>query len=93
MVTLNNITSNYSVNLETEKFLIAGTAIVIKESSIISSFRGNISTSNNVYCGNFSYNENDNGKVSKNIYDVDKKDLAEIEALLNRALQELINEL
>lgn len=93
MVTLINTSKNYSVTRETENFKLSGNAIILEEIGNIQSFNGNFQTKQDVYCGGFSYNENDNGKANKNIYDVDKANFVELDTLLDAAIEELKEEI
>lgn len=93
MVTLINTSKNYSVNRETEIFKLSGNASINVEDSIVTNFNGNFTTIDGVYCGNFGYNENTNGKASKNIYDVDKENFSTLDTLLDNAIDELKQEL
>lgn len=93
MVTLINTSKNYSVNIETENFKLSGNAAINVEDSIVTNFNGNFSTLEGVYCGNFNYNENSNGKASKNVYDVDKENFSDLDTLLDGAIDELKQEL
>ena len=93
MVTLINTSKNYSVTRETENFKLSGNAIILEETGNIQSFNGNFQTKQDVYCGGFGYNENDNGKANKNIYDVDKANFVELDTLLDAAIEELKEEI
>jgi hypothetical protein len=93
MITLINTSKNYSVTSETVNFKLSGNAAVIQETGNISNFNGSFTTTEGVYCGNFNYSENDNGKANKNIYDVDKENFAELGTLLDNAIEELKQEL
>lgn len=93
MVTLINTTKNYSVSRETENFKLSGNATIIQETATIQSFNGSFSTKQDVYCGSFGYNESDNGKASKNIYDIDKNSFVELDTILDTAIEELKGEI
>lgn len=93
MVTLINTTKNYSVSKETENFKLSGNATIIQETATVQSFNGSFSTNQDVYCGSFNYNENDNGKASKNIYDIDKANFVELDTMLDAAIEELKEEI
>lgn len=93
MVTLINTSKNYSVTKETENFKLSGNAVVIDETSTITSFNGTFNTINGEYSGNFNYGETETGKANKNIYDVDKANFVELDTLLDGAIQDLKNEL
>ena len=93
MITLINTSKNYSVALETENFKLSGNAVINVESGNISNFNGSFSTLENVYAGNFGYNEGENGKANKNIYDIDKENFVELDTLVDNAIDELKQEL
>ena len=93
MVTLINTSKNYSVSSETENFKLSGSAVIIAETSVISNFNGSFTNLEGVYCGSFGYNENDNGKANKNIYDVDKTIFPTLDTMLDNAIAELKQEL
>ena len=93
MVTLINTSKNYSVTKETENFKLSGNAVIVEETQIISSFNGSINTISGDYCGNFSFNENESGRASKNIYDTDKENFAAVDALVDSAINELKEQL
>lgn len=93
MITLINTSKNYSVTLETENFKLSGNASITVETANISSFNGNFTTVDGDYAGNFGYNENGDGKASKNIYDVDKSNFVELDTLVDNAINELKQEL
>ena len=93
MVTLINTSKNYSVVIETENFKLSGNAVVNIESGNISNFNGSFQTLEGVYSGNFGYNEGNNGKANKNIYDIDKNNFVELDTLVDNAINELKQEL
>ena len=93
MITLVNTSKNYTVSGETQNFVLSGNAIVIEETSNISNFNGSFTTKEGAYCGNFGYNENENGKANKNIYDIDKANFVELDTLLDTAIAELKTEI
>jgi hypothetical protein len=93
MITLINTSKNYSVSLETENFKLSGNASINVETESISSFNGNFTTTDGNYAGNFGYNENENGKANKNIYDIDKANFVELDTLVDNAINELKQEL
>ena len=93
MTTLINTSKNYSVTLETENFKLSGNASINVETANISSFNGSFTTIDGNYAGSFGYNENENGKANKNIYDIDKVNFVELDTLVDNAINELKQEL
>ena len=93
MVTLINTSKNYSVAIETQNFKLSGNATVNVEDEYISNFNGNFTTLEGTYAGNFGYNESNNGKANKNIYDIDKENFVELDTLVDSAIAELKQEL
>lgn len=89
MVTLINNSRNFAVTGESEHFKLIGEARGIVESEIISNFNGHFESIDGGYNGNFTYSETDNGKSSKNIYDIDKDSLIELDTLFNNCIIEL----
>lgn len=90
MIILNDKQASYQVTNETETFKLVGQVTVKEEDNIITNFNGSFSTvGTSEYCGNFFYSEKADGKVSKQLNDIDVQNIADIEKFLNDSVNEL----
>ena len=88
MITLTNKQTNYNVENVGETIKITGT-VTFTEDGRITSFNGNFMTLQDVYVGNFYYNENSNGKSNRSVSDVDTDKYEDADELLDNTIKEL----
>lgn len=89
MITLTGKTTNYQVSNESATVKLSGQLTLSDNEDRIVSFNGSFNTIENVYIGNFYYSENENGRVSKNVSDVDITKLSDVESLLDETIVEI----
>lgn len=90
MIILNDKQASYQVTNETETLKLIGQVTIKEEDDVITNFNGSFSKlGTNEYCGNFFYSEKADGKVNKQINDIDIQDIADIEKFLNDSVNEL----
>lgn len=86
MIKITNTSQNYVVTNETQDFSINMNVTVSKEQAGSISANGSFNTLDGQYAGNFGYSEAPDGKISQNIYGVDKANKAALEALLDETI-------
>lgn len=89
MITLTGKTTNYQVSNENATVKLSGQLTLSDNEDRIVSFNGSFNTTEDGYIGNFYYSENENGRVNKNISDVDGTKLSSVESLFNETITEI----
>lgn len=88
MITLTNKQTSYSVENEGQVVNVTG-SVTATEAGRIVSFNGSFVTQEGNYVGNFYYNENENGKSSRSVNDVDTDKYEDADELLDLTIKEL----
>ena len=88
MISLTNRQTYYDISNQVETLQLEG-CVTLTEDWRVNTFYGQILTTNSLCVGNFTYMEYPNGKSSKNLNDIDTKQIIEISQLINDTIADL----
>jgi len=88
MITLTNRQTDYTVENNSENISLTG-SVSFNDNGRILSFSGTFMTEQDSYIGTFYYNENESGRTSKSISDLDTTKFEEADELLDNTIKEL----